>query len=115
MHKVMWTHVHKQNKKSECGIAQLILPFLSYFHAAAHVHLVELINLNDLLADRTFLLSTNQSFGFCLGWSVSRSADRGSKTTKRVWKVDYKQLKLNKIFDLSRKVYEEVEKGKKGE
>ena len=47
--------------KSKCGIAQLSLPFLSYFPAAAYVHLVELINLNDLLDDTTFLLSTNQS------------------------------------------------------
>ena len=44
--------------KSKCGIAQLSLPFLSYFTAAAYVHLVELINLNDLLDDATFLLST---------------------------------------------------------
>ena len=43
--------------KSKCGKAQLSLPFFSYFY----VHLVELINLNDLLDDTTFLLSTNQS------------------------------------------------------
>ena len=34
--------------KSECGIAQLSLPF---FPAAAYVHLIELININDLLDD----------------------------------------------------------------
>ena len=48
--------------KSECGIAQLSLPFLSYFSAAAYVHIVELINLNDLLDDTTSLLSPNQGF-----------------------------------------------------
>ena len=62
--------------KSKCGIAQLSLPFLSYFPAAAYVHLVELINLNDLLDDTTFLLSTNQSSWFCLGQPASRSAGR---------------------------------------
>ena len=62
--------------KSKCGIAQLSLHFLSYFPAAAYIQLVELINLDDLLDDTTFLLSTNQSSWFCLGRSVSRSAGR---------------------------------------
>ena len=56
--------------KSECGIAQLSLPF---FPAAAYVHLVELININDLLDDTTSLLSTNQRTWFCLGRSAGRS------------------------------------------
>ena len=43
--------------KSDCSIAQLSL---SFFPAAAYVHLIELINLNDLLDDVTFPLLANQ-------------------------------------------------------
>ena len=46
--------------KSECGLAQLGLSYLSYFPAAAYVRLVELYP-NDLLDDTTSLLSANQS------------------------------------------------------
>ena len=44
------------------SVAQLswVFPYLSDFHAAAYVDLIERIYLNDLLDDTTSLLSTNQ-------------------------------------------------------
>ena len=62
------------------SVAQLswVFPYLSDFHAAAYVDLVELIYLNDLLDDTTSLLSTNHGSLFCPGQSVGRSAGQSA-------------------------------------
>ena len=68
MHEVMWTRENQQNK------SQLSFSLFVYFPVAAHAGLVKLIYLNDLLADITFLLLTNQGSWFCLGSPVGQSA-----------------------------------------
>ena len=50
------------SKIKSVSVAQLswVFPYLSDFHAAAYVDLIERIYLNDLIDDTTSLLSTNQ-------------------------------------------------------